>query len=235
SFQVSRQTGIRTILAVPLVSEVQVLGSITIRRLVVRRFTAAEIAALESFADQAAIAIGHARLFHDVTEALEQQPATAEILRVISASPTDLQPVMDTVVENAARLCGARDASIFRLEGNVLRFVAKHGALPSPVDVGETVVATRDYVSGRAVVERRTIHIEDLQALPETEFPEVRARQRRSPDVRTRTFLATPLLREGMPVGALMVRRAEARPFSARQIELLETFAAQAVTALQSG
>ena len=174
------------------------------------------------------IAIENVRLFkelearnRELTEALEQQTATAEILRVISSSPTDLQPIMDAVAENAARVCGASDSSIFRLDGDALRFVARHGALPTPLDVGETISATRDTVSGRAVAERRTIHIEDLWALPDAEFPETRARQKQSPDEGVRTFLATPLLRESVPLGAILIRRREAQPFSARQIELL--------------
>jgi hypothetical protein len=105
-----------------------------------------------------------------LSEALEQQTATSEILRVISSSPTTLQPVMDVVAESAARLCGAIDSSIFRLDGDALRLVALHGALPSPLDVGETISVTRDTVSGRPVSERRTIHVEDMWALPETEF-----------------------------------------------------------------
>src|SRR5262249_7482828 len=123
---------------------------------------------------------------------------------------------------------------IFRLDGRALRWVARQGALPSPLDIGETISATRDTVAGRAVAERRTIHVEDLRALPETEFPETRARQRQSGHAGGRTFLATPLLREGVPLGATLIRREEARPFSPRQVELLETFAAQAVIAIEN-
>src|SRR5262249_39248592 len=169
------------------------------------------------FAAQAVIAIENVRLFtelearnRELTESLEQQTATAEILRVISSSPTDLQPVMDVVAENAARVCGAVDASIFRLEGNALRLVARFGALPSPLSVGETISATRATVSGQAVLERRTIHVEDLGALPETEFQETRERRKQSPPGAL-TFLAAPLLREGVPLGAILIRRTEAQ------------------------
>jgi GAF domain-containing protein len=110
--------------------------------------------------------------------------------------------------------------------------VARHGALPSPLDVGETLSVTRDTVSGRAVSERRTVHVEDMWALPETEF-QGRARWRQSRPA-ARTFLATPLLREGVSLGAILIRRDEVRPFSAKQIALLETFANQAVIAIEN-
>jgi GAF domain-containing protein len=143
---------------------------------------------------------------------------------------------MDTVAENAARVCGAMDSIIFRLDGDVLRLMARHRVLPSALDVGETISATRDTVSGRAVTERRTMHVEDLWALPETEFPETRARSRRRGIgyAGGRTLLATPLLREGVPVGVITIRREEVQPFSPRQIALLETFAAQAVIAIEN-
>ena len=169
------------------------------------------------------IAIENVRLFtelearnHELTEALEQQTATAEILRVISSSPTDLQPVMDTVAENAARVCSATDSSIFRVDGNGLRLVTRYGELPRLLRIGDHVPVTPDTVVGRAVAELRTIHVEDLHALPETEFPETRARQRRSSLTGSRTYLATPLLREGVAVGVILIRRWEARPFSAK-------------------
>ncbi len=197
-----------------------------------RAFSEKEIALLQTFADQAVIAIENVRLFTELEARNRDLVATSEILQVISRSPTELQPVLDTVAENAARVCGAIESSIFRLDGDALRLVALHGALPSPLDVGETISVTRDTVSGRAVSERRTIHVEDMWALPETEF-QGRARWRQSPHA-ARTFLAAPLLREGVPLGAILIRRREALPFSARQIELLETFAAQAVIAIEN-
>src|SRR5437867_405398 len=160
----------------------------------------------------------------ELTESLEQQTATAEILRVISSSPTDLQPVMDAVAENAARVCGASDATIFRTEGDALRRVAQFGSIP--IGAPDVIPLDRDYPTGRSVIERRTIHIEDLLSLPETEFPRI------SHDART--SLITPLMREGVPIGAILIRRVEVQPFTEKQIELLKTFADQAVIAIEN-
>jgi two-component system NtrC family sensor kinase len=163
----------------------------------------------------------------ELAEAQEQQTATAEILRVISSPPTDLQAVMDTIVENAARLCEAVDAHIYRVHGDVLRLMASHGLVPSAPEVP----IRRGNVSGRAMLERLTIHVRDLAEQIDTEFPDAKATQAR---YRTRTLLATPLLREGLPIGAILIRRTEVRPFTEKQTQLLETFAAQAVIAIEN-
>ena len=161
----------------------------------------------------------------ELTDALEQQTATSEILRVISSSPTDLQPVMDAVAENAARVCGATDATIRLIEGDIMRVASRFGAI-APV-APEVIPVDRDSHTGRAIVERRTIHIEDIRRLPETEFPRIiRGHQR--------TVLATPLMRKGEPIGAILIRRVEVDPFTDKQIELLKTFADQAVIAIEN-
>jgi len=225
--------GRRTMLATPLLRHGDAIGAILIRRTRVRPFTPKQIALLKTFADQAAIAIENARLSQalearnvDLSEALEQQTATSEILRVISSSPTDLQPVMDAVAQNAARLCGAIDAVIFRVDGDVLRIVAVYGTLPHGREV---IPLTRDSVTGRVVVDRQTIHLHNLGAAFEAEFPDTTFRS-----FGVRAALGTPLLREGVPIGALLIRRMEERPFSEKQIALLQTFADQAVIAIEN-
>ena len=168
----------------------------------------------------------------ELSEALEQQTATAEILRVISSSPTDIQPVLDAVTGRAGRLCNADDAVVYRIEGGMLHVAAKRGPIPGiPLGGPEGIPIDRRSVSGRAVVDRRTVHVEDLQTTPESEYPLGREYSLRFGH---RTTLSTPLLREGRPLGAIMVRRAEVRPFTEQQIRLLETFADQAAIAIEN-
>jgi signal transduction histidine kinase len=166
----------------------------------------------------------------ELTESLEQQTATSEILGVIASSHTDVQPVLDAVAERAARLCDANDAQIFRLEDNFHRRVASFGPLPAP-GLTELFPVNRDTVSGRSILERRAIHVRDLAVEVDTEYPASRIYLER---FGTRTILAMPLLREGTPVGGIVIRRTEARPFSEKQIALLKTFADQAVIAIEN-
>jgi GAF domain-containing protein len=220
----------RAFLGVPLRQKGEFVGGLLARRIEARPFTPAQIKLLETFADQAVIAIENVRLFQELKEALEQQTATSEILGVIASSPTDLQPVMDAIAENAARLCEANDALIHRIEGDLLKRVANYGPLPGSPDEGGTVSIDRGlYIPGRAVIDRKTIHIHDLTAEPQDDL---RARFARS--IGVRTVLATPLLRESVSIGTIMIRRTEVRPFSEKQIKLLETFADQAVIAIEN-
>src|SRR5215813_6750917 len=163
-------------------------------------------------------------------ELLERETATGDILRMIASSPTDLQIVLDTIAERAARLCDAEDAAIFRLNGNFLRLVAHFGPIPMADAVGESFVIDRDTPASRAIADRQTINVHDLRAA-ETEFPGAKTR---GIAVGVRTVLSTPLLREGIAIGAIHIRRREVRPFSERQITLLETFADQAVIAIEN-
>jgi signal transduction histidine kinase len=220
----ARQRGHRTSLAVPLLREGRPVGSLLIRRTEVRPFTDKQIAMLQTFADQAVIAIENARLFNETREALEQQTATSEILGVISRSPTDTQPVFDAIAANAARLCSANDAQVLRVEGDVLRLVAASGA-PSMPSVRQL---TRGHLVGRAVIDRKTIHVRDLaQAL--AEYPETTAAR-----YGVQSALAVPLMREGVALGVIRISRTEIQPFTDKQIALLQTFASQAVMAIEN-
>ena len=153
-------TGARTFLLVPLRQHGEFIGTINARRMEVRPFMPAQIKLLETFADQAVIAIENVRLFQELKESLEQQTATSEILGVIASSPTDIQPVLDVIAENATRVCGADDVNVRLVEGNVLRRVVHKGSLPI-VQESELPI-DRDSVTGRAVVDRQLVHFEDL-------------------------------------------------------------------------
>ncbi len=222
--------GLRTLVYTPLLWKGQAIGLIGLRRLEVKPFTDGQIRLLKTFADQAVIAIENVRLFQELTESLEQQTATSEILGVIASSPTDIQQVLDTVAENAARLCGASDALIRRIDGDVLPLVAQYGHIPGLTEA-DKMPLQRGSVLARSVIDRQTIHIHDLAAESEDEFPVGIALARR---FGYRTVLATPLLREGIPLGAIIIRRLEVRPFSDKQVALLQTFADQAVIAIEN-
>ena len=193
-------------------------------------FTDKQVALLQTFADQAVIAIENVRLFNETKEALEQQTAISEILRVISSSPSDVRPVLDAVAERAVRICQATDARIFLVAGDKLRYAAGVGNIAHP-QLGEEHDLDRGLVMGRAVIDRAPVHIEDLAAVPEEEWPQARATQRRFGH---RTTLAVPLMRKKQPVGVILLRRMEVRSFTARQIALLNTFADQAAIAIEN-
>ena len=161
-------------MAAPLRQQGELIGALNARRTEVRPFTPAQIKLLETFADQAVIAIENVRLFNELTEALEQQTATSEILGVIASSPTDIQPVLDVVAENAARLCGATDAVIYRVDGEVIYPAAVFGSMP-PAPKGTSI--NRRTPLCRAIVDRQTVHVADLLAEVDNEFPDSKAIQ----------------------------------------------------------
>jgi PAS domain S-box-containing protein len=233
-----QDAGLRSVLSVPMLRDGLPVGIIIVHTWdTPRPFTRTQIDLLKTFADQAVIAIQNVRLFtelevrnRDLTESLEQQTATGEILRVISSSPTDIQPVLDTVAESASRLCDAFDVSIFRLDNDRLRLVAHHGPI-SAGPIGEfTVPLVRGTVGGRSVIDARPLQVPDLTA-EVNEFPEGVQNARR---FGFRTILSVPLLREGLAIGCLQLRRAEVQLFSDRQVALLQTFADQAVIAIEN-
>jgi PAS domain S-box-containing protein len=170
--------------------------------------------------------IAHAR--ERLAEAAKQQIATSELLRIISNSP--IQLVLDAVAENAARLCDANNAEIFRLENNLLRLAASYGEIPVVITAYQGVPVNRETVTGRAACDRRVIHVHDLAA-EEGEYPVGSSNAKREGH---RTTLATPLLRDGTTIGIILVRRMEVRPFSDKQVALLETFADQAGIAIEN-
>src|SRR6516165_5714717 len=226
--------GTRTILFIPLRKDGMLLGRISAARNEVKPFTEKEIALLESFAAQAVIAMENARLLgelrdrtEDLGESLQQQTATADVLKVISRSAFDLQKVFDALTESACRVCGAYDAGLFLREAEFLRVRSHHG--PIPMNFDRTRIS-RDWVNGRSVVDRKSVHVHDLQA-EAGEFPVGCQMARR---MGHRTILAVPLMREQEVVGSLALRRIEALPFTEKQIALAETFADQAVIAIEN-
>jgi GAF domain-containing protein len=223
--------GWRSMLSVPMLRDGVPMGTITVARARPERFTDTQVDLLKTFADQAVIAIENVRMFNETKEALEQQTAISEILRVISSSPTDVQPVLDAVAQRAARICDARDARIMLVDGDKVRYVAGFGDAPSGFKIGESMPLDRRWGTARAILERTMFHVEDVAALPADEFSislEIQAR------TGTRTSIVVPLLRENRALGAIVLRRTEVRPFSDKQIALLKTFADQAAIAIQN-
>jgi GAF domain-containing protein/anti-sigma regulatory factor (Ser/Thr protein kinase) len=227
--------GFRTSLAIPLQRQKgEPVGAICVRRTEVRPFTEKQIGLLQTFADQAVIAIENTRLFEaeqastrELQESLEYQTATSDVLGIISRSPNELQPVFDGIVATAQRLCEAYDASIVVRDRERLKLKAHVGPIPMRA---EWPLGNRDLVASRSVMDRKTVHVHDLAAA-ETEFPEGREDALK---LGHRSILAVPLVHKSEGIGTLIVRRFEVRPFTDRQIALLTTFADQAVIAIEN-
>ena len=214
------------------------LGTIQLRRTSNHRFTDRQVVLLKTFADQAVIAIENVRLFKELevrnralTETLEQQTATGEILRVISSSPTDVQPVFDTIVGSVVRLCDGLFSALLRYDGERIHQVAQHNFTAEGLEEVRRIYPvppTRDHGSGRAILERAIVHIPDIEQDPEYRHRDL------TRAVGMRSSLYVPMMREGEPIGVIMVARAQPGPFSEAQIGLLGTFADQAVIAIEN-
>jgi GAF domain-containing protein len=223
--------GWRTILSVPMLREGNPVGAITVTRAAARPFSESQIELLKTFAAQAVIAIENVRLFNETKEALEQQTATAEILRVISSSPTDVQPVFEKIAEQAMRLCSALHGVVLRFDGELIHLVALANASPEAADTLRGLFPTppgRHMAASRAILTGAMVHIPDVQNDPDY----VIAGQARTAGYRS--IVAVPMLRDGRSIGTLNVHGAESGQFSERQIRLLQTFADQAVIAIEN-
>ena len=240
----ARLIGFRAILAAPMLREGRAIGTIHVARRDPGPFTPRQIALLQIFADQAVIAIENVRLFTElqeknralteahaqVTESLEQQTATSEILRVIARSPTDVQPVFDAIVASAVRLCEARYGAVFSFDGELVRHVAHHNFSEAWLDYLRTeypMRPTRTRISGRAILSGSVVQIADVALDPDYGSPQA-AR------IVFRSLLAVPIVRGGAPIGAIVIYRPEAGPFPDKQVALLQTFADQAVIAIEN-
>ena len=222
--------GVRTFLGVPMLKENELLGALLIYRQLVRPFTDKQIALITNFAAQAVIAIENTRLLNELRELLQQQTATADVLKVISRSAFDLETVLDTLVEAAARLCEADQGTIARERDGVYQRVATYGFSDEFTEYVRTiqVIPERGTATGRALLEGKIVHIADVQADPEYTFAEAQKLGG------FRTILSLPMLREGVPIGVLGLTRQAVRPFTDKQIELVSTFADQAAIAIEN-
>jgi two-component system, NtrC family, sensor kinase len=222
--------GWRRMLGVPMLREGDPVGVIVVGWAQAGPVPKAQEQLLKTFADQAVTAIENTRLLNELRESLQQQTATADVLKVISRSTFDLQPILDTLTESAARLCEADIAAIIRQKGHAIYWATSYGlsAEQSEYVKNVAIVPGRGSVAGRVLQEGKTVHVPDVLADPEYTYFEPQKR------LGFRTLLGVPLMREGSPIGVILVMRRVAQPFTDKQIELVETFADQAVIAIEN-
>ena len=236
--EAQKRGGYRTVLAIPLLREGSPIGVIVLTRTAVRPFTDKQIEVLTTFADQAVIAIENVRLFDEVqartaelSESLEQQTATSEVLSVISSSVSDVQPVFETIARSAARVCDARFCNVFRFDGKLIHFAATHGYEGEAIEAlkrAYPVAPGRKSAAARAILNSVVEQIPDIDADPDYEHGAT------AREVNFRSIVAVPMLKSGQPVGAIAISRPQPGYFPERQIELLKTFADQAVIAIEN-
>src|SRR6516162_9965687 len=221
--------GARTVINVPMLKERELIGCIGIYRQEVRPFTDKQIALLQNFAAQAVIAIENTRLLNELRESLQQQTATADVLRVISSSPGDLQPVFEAMLQNAVRICDAKFGNLALLEGDGYRFVAHYGAPPKYRDARqrEPFVRWNTRANLQRVIKTKQVdHVADIAAeQPHSIIATLGG---------ARTLVTVPMLKDDELIGVIVIYRQEVRPFADKQIELLQNFAAQAVIAIEN-
>src|SRR5262249_23889985 len=222
--------GARSLVAVPMRKDNELVGAFVIYRTEVRPFTSKQIELVQNFAAQAVIAIENARLLNELRESLQQQTATADVLKVISRSTFDLQTVLETLTDSAARLCEADIAAIIRQKGESNYWATSYGLSADQSEYLKNVAIGRDRgtVTGRVLMEGKTVHVPDVLADPEYSYLNAQK------VAGYRSTLGVPLLREGSPIGVVLLMRRSARAFTDKQIELAETFADQAVIAIEN-
>jgi two-component system, NtrC family, sensor kinase len=222
--------GVRTTLAIPMMKDSQFIGSFTVGRNKVRPFTVRQIDVVTTFASQAVIAIENARLLHELRETLRQQVAASDVLKIISRSTFDLQAVLDTLVELVSRLCDADLAAMHRLLPDNKRTIAIYGGAPTHREDANSVpfVPGRGSVIARSIAERKPIHVADVLAEPDYELKEQQQK------LGYRTVLGVPLLGKAEPIGVIVLMRLTVRPFTDKQIELVQSFADQAIIAIEN-
>jgi signal transduction histidine kinase len=225
----SLQAGLRSWLGVPMLKDGELIGTIVVYRGEPQPFSEPQSALLQTFADQAVIAIENVRLFNETKESLEQQTAISEVLRVISSTPGDVKPTLDTVAARATRLCDATATAIYVLEENLMRRTAFNG--PQELQGSETLPYSPDTITGRAIAEGKALHVENVEQARDAYPVSWERAQKFGHD---HSMLAVPLMREGRPFGTMFLRRREVRPFSAKQIALATTFADQAAIAIEN-